>query len=227
MKVREVRVSDADQKSAKILFDTLKSFYDLSKSTALDMFARTGDLTVKNYVDDVYELDLWELGSEHLPALLRFGARDVYIGCSYKRLEDTKRTYDLIIVDTPQGCHHDYQNNIHTEHFGVLERIGKLVNQKAIVVLYCNRDPYNKDEVGSQGYDEYAEYNFEAWSEARMDFFQTDSNKMTTAEMLSGYEKRLAQFGLEVVNTVVVPCYSDVPGKEPYAFRAAFEVVKK
>ena len=70
MKVREVRVSDADQKSAKILFDTLKSFYDLSKSTALDMFARTGDLTVKNYADDVYELDLWELGSEHLPALL-------------------------------------------------------------------------------------------------------------------------------------------------------------
>ena len=32
--------------------------------------------------------------------------------------------------------------------------------------------------------------------------------------------------GFDVVNTLVVPCYSDVPRRESYSFRVAFEIVR-
>ena len=63
--------------------------------------------------------------------------------------------------------------------------------------------------------------------DARNEFFGSGDTNKSTGDMLSAYEDRLHEFGLTVVNTIVVPCYSDVPGKAPYAFRVAFEVEKQ
>lgn len=223
MKVREVNVSEADKASARIFFNAVCDFYDLKSAKALDMFARTGDLTVVNYAARVSELHLWELGGEHEEALRAFNPASVHIGCSYQTAIAVEDRFDFIVIDSPQGAHHDYNGTVHYEHFDVLEDVlPKLVSKEAVVVLYVNKRPYDKNVLGEFGYDQYAEYDFKSWMEARIVFYGT--SVISEGQALDAYKKCLTKIGMTVENALVTPCYSDVPGYEPYAFRVALKV---
>lgn len=224
MKVRQTEVSEADRASASIFFDALTRYWDLSEAKALDMFARTGELTVTNYRDAVAEIDLWELNPEHEPALRKFEPNDLKIGCSYQHLDTCEKKYDFIVVDTPQGIHSDHLGMTHVEHFDVLRSLTRIMEERCIVVLYVNMAPYNRDEEGSHGYDEYDEYDFEAWMEYRADVFGTDG-LVVESQALKTYEDIFLSMGYVVRNVLMVPCFSDAPGREPYAFRLALDVV--
>jgi len=225
MKIREVDTSVADQKSADVFFSALQEMWDLSGATALDMFARNGQLTVSRYGYNVPFIDLWELSEEHHEALSKFGPRNLKIGCSYSALAQCKDKYDLIVIDTPQGVHCDYAGIERFEHFDVLERLGRIMKPKCLVVVYVNLRPYDRDKLGSHGYDQYEEYNYDAWMKARQKFYGTwRAEKLTEEKALEGYRRAMALLGYEIDQTLMVPCYSDVAGYPPYAFRLGLAV---
>lgn len=226
MKVRQTDVSDADKQSAKVFFDAMFSFWDLSKAKTLDAFARNGQLTVENCVGRVGSLECWELGPEHEEAL-RKHTDNVKIGCSYTRmgLMSSAGDYDLIVVDTPQGLHRSDLGDVCCEHFDFLKLAARHLSVGGIIVLYCNKAPYNKEESGSQGYDEYAEYSFPDWMERRMEYYDSPTGMVSEDKMIKTYRDVLRREGRAVRRILMVPCFSDVPGKEPYAFRLALEVL--
>lgn len=224
MKVREVNTSEADQRSARVFFQALFGFFDLSKASVLDAFARNGQLTVKNYYDLVSKVTCWELGEEHEEALRKYTSH-VEIGDSYARLLTCKEQFDMIVVDTPQGIHKDSIMGRHVEHFDFFRMSLKNLNPGGIVVLYCNKSPYNKDEVGSQGYDEYEEYDFKLWMEMRKEYYGTPEHLVSEDEAIRRYREVVALEGRTLGRVLLIPCFSDVPGKAPYAFRVALEVL--
>lgn len=227
MKVKTYHTSIADQVSARVFFDSLLALYDVTGPT-LDMFARNGELTVTSYKDKIAgPLDLWELGPEHADALRAFQPRDVRIGCSYLHMAATENRYEMVVVDTPQGIHRDGRGHLHAEHFGVVWNIGKLLQPHAVIVLYCNKRPYNRDTEGSHGYDEYAEYDFDTWMEKRAEFYGWKATDVPEEAMIEAYRRVLLAQGFKVRGVHITPCHSDVPGKEPYAFRLGLEVVQE
>ena len=227
MQVRAIDVTDADVRSAKLFFDALAGFYDLSEAHALDMFARNGQLTIRNYVDRLKTVDAWELNGEHREALHDLGAEIVTIGCSYLNAVHAAKRYDLIVIDSPQGAHNDYSGSTRFEHFHSLQSLKKLDKPRCIVVLYVNKEPYDKNKEGDHGYDRYDEYDFEAWMKARQSFYSHSPYKISDAVALHAYEREMGFMGFGVVNTVMLPCYSDVPRRENYAMRVGLEIVLK
>lgn len=227
----EVRVTDttsADQRSANVFFKALLSMWDLQDVAALDAFARNGQLTVPNYADVVRELELWELGEEHREALERFSPDCVRIGCSYSHLVtaiEEGRKYGLLVIDTPQGIHADVYGNEHVEHFDFLRDSTAILADEAVVVLYVNKHPYNRDEVGEHGYDQYKEYDFDKWMSARREYY--GSTVITEGQAINQYTSALSLQGFKVTEVLAVPCYSDVPDRAPYAFRLALKVARK
>lgn len=226
MQVKTVHTTEADRASAQVFFDALFGLYVID-GPVLDMFARNGELTVAAYRDKIDgPLDLWELGPEHEDALWQFDPREVKIGCSYKSALATPNKYGMIVVDTPQGMHKDAYGKVHAEHFGVIRDIGKMLEDQAVIVLYCNKHPYNRDEAGSHGYDEYAEYDFETWMGRRASFYGWDAKNTPEEAMVAAYRRVLAEQGYRVRGVHITPCYSDVQDKEPYAFRVGLEVIR-
>lgn len=222
MQIRQVKVSSADILSARVMFKTLTEMFDLSEVHALDMFARTGVLTVESYKNYVHKYDTWELSSEHLPALQALTPNDIQIGCSYKTLSNCKKKYGMIVVDTPQGIHSDWQGETHAEHIDILASMGDIMEDKCIVVLYVNKRPYHKDEHGEQGYDRYEEYDYNEWMAQRMRFY--GRSQITEEEAIAAYRRLFEGMGKTIKSVIAVPCFSDVSGYEPYAFRLALEI---
>jgi len=225
MKIKTTHTNFADQLSAKVFFKALAELYAMKDWTVLDAFARNGELTVANYLPHVQKenLECWELGDEHTDALNALTDR-VVIGCSYETATQYPpgQQFDMVVVDTPQGVHHDYQMREMTEHFDFLPLAAGLLKDEAVLVLYVNKHPYDKDEVGSHGYDEYREYNYGKWMDARAAFYGTET--VTEGQALTTYTKMLEAYGFEVLQTLMVPCFSDVAEKDPYAFRIALSV---
>lgn len=224
MRVKTVDCTDADVRSASVFFKAVAGIYDLSKVRALDMFARNGQLTISNYRHFVRSFHAWELGPEHEVDLLRLGADEVHIGCSYQQAALCLHRYDMIVIDTPQGLHKDAGGAVHAEHFDALPIAAGLLNERGFLVLYVNKAPYNRDEVGSHGYDEYEEYDFEVWMQRRALFYHSVRSEITEDIALFAYRELLASEGYKVLSTVSVPCLSDVPGREAYSYRLGLEV---
>lgn len=226
LSIREVSTSEADQQSARVFFAAVLGMFDLKKSVALDMFARTGELTVANYRKSVGEMHAWELMPEHEETLRENHNPDVVmIGCSYHTAQVAERDgfqFDFIVVDSPQGAHHDFASNTHFEHFDVVrEVLPKIASEECIVVLYVNKAPYNKDEFGSHGYDQYSEYDYANWMDARKEFY--GSEKITEEQAIAAYRKAVAEWAT-VEQVLTVPCFSDVPDYPAYAFRLALKL---
>lgn len=228
MEVRLSNVSHADKKSSEVFFKALLAMYSFTDAIALDAFARNGQLTVPNYFFAVKELHLWELGEEHAQALEVFSPKSLQIGCSYKHLNNlnTETKFDLVVIDTPQGIHSDYEGVSRVEHFDFLSMCAKHFKDDCVVVLYVNKHPYNKDEVGEHGYDQYKEYDYAKWMGARDAYYHSTDGVIDEAMALAAYKRALKLEGFDVASSLLVPCYSDVAGKEPYAFRLALRLRK-
>jgi hypothetical protein len=233
MKVREIHVSDSDKRSAEIFFEALLKFWDLRTGHALDAFARNGQLTLACYHNKIGRVTAWELGEEHRAALERFQLYDLQIGDSYARAnpDNPSRSdkYDLIVIDTPQGAHKDGVGRTHYEHFDFMRMaLRNLAQRKCILVVYVNKSPYDKNEVGSHGYDEYEEYDYPQWLRERSDFYLLNcGTELTEDQAIAAYRRLCHGEGYKVKSVLTVPCFSDVSGKEPYSFRLALEVERE
>lgn len=205
-------------------FHLVHEFYDLRGADALDMFARDGELTVQNYAYKVKNLDVWELSEIHQKALMEYRPRDLKIGCAYNQLVETQRHYDFIVIDNPQGVHHDGNHQRRFEHFSVIPGLAPIMNKKCVIVFYVNKQPYDKAEVGAHGMDDYEEYDYKKWIEAREDFYQYDPYNLTEEAAMRAYRAAFHRIGYKIKTQIIVPCHSDVPGREPYGFRLAIEL---
>jgi hypothetical protein len=230
VKIRQVNVSDSDKMSARAFFDALGRFWDLKSRRALDAFARNGQLTVQMYTRlalGTY-IEAWELGEEHREALVNLGVSTVHIGDSYARAEAFQDKFDMVVIDTPQGAHHDSTGAVHFEHFDFFRlTLQNLLKDQGLVVLYVNKHPYDKNEVGSHGYDEYDEYDFGAWMQTRAKFYDCDvgyAGTLAEEYMIKAYRRVASEQGWSLGSMLTVPCFSDVPGRAPYAFRLALEL---
>lgn len=226
MKVREVDTTKADRESAMAMFDALHKLYPLSMMTVLDAFARNGQLTVQSYRPyiDTKNLTCWELGQQHEQDLREL-TPNVKIGCSYQQMElavKSGETFDMIVIDTPQGLHQDFLGVKHVEHFDFLKSSLALLNDNGLIVLYVNKHPYDREDLGSHGYDEYAEYDFKTWMAERKWYYGTEV--ISESRAINTYAAMLAREGYRVRQVVTMPCFSDVEGREPYAFRLALDV---
>lgn len=227
MKIRQLSVSESDRLSAKLLFGGLKEYYDFNQFSALDAFARNGQLTVSQYASHVRRVECWELGQEHEEALRR-QTDWVRIGCSYSLCREAAsrgEKYDLIVIDTPQGLHRDSEGEVHTEHFDFLDQSVAIMEDRCLVVLYVNKRPYDKSLFGSHGYDEYNEYDFAQWMKSRTSYYG-QSTHLEEENVLWVYRGRMRMRGRRIDQVWMTPCLSDVPGYAPYAFRLAMEVVR-
>lgn len=229
MNVREIHVSDSDKRSAQVFFEALLSFWDLKGCSALDAFARNGQLTLACYHHRVGEATAWELGQEHRSALEMYKLWDLQIGDSYQLARACEDRFDMVVIDTPQGAHKDSTGAVHFEHFDFMRMsLQWLLKDRGIIVVYVNKQPYDKNEVGSHGYDEYDEYDFAKWIEARKEFYGRTCGELCYEDEAIAAYRRVAEFeGFKVKSILTVPCFSDVPGKEPYSFRLALEVARE
>lgn len=226
MQVKETNATVADKLSAQILFQDLAKFTPLADMKVLDAFARNGQLTIDSYSPYVPKSNItaWELGIEHTEDLLK-KAETVLIGDSYSFLDSAVEAglkYDMVVIDTPQGLHKDAKGFVHTEHFDFLAKSLELLSDNAVIVLYVNKAPYNKEDVGSHGYDEYTEYDFQAWMNKRIDYY--GSVNITEDQALGRYRRLLQHWGFKMTQVILTPCFSDVPGRLPYSFRLALSV---
>lgn len=226
MKVKTVNISDADVRSARTLFSAVGAVYDVANLPVLDAFARNGQLTVSSCQQTGMDnIECWELGAEHEASLRERGIEEVRIGCSYKQLRVTLkegRRFGGVIIDTPQGLHLDYEGVARSEHFSFLEECLPLLEDTALIVLYVNKKPYNRDAVGSHGYDEYAEYDYDTWMQSRKTFY--GSAEITEEQAIASYRQLLNCHGFCINSLISIPCFSDVPGLPPYAFRLSLQV---
>ena len=239
MKIREVDTSVADQISAKVFFDSVRGLWDISEWKVLDAFARNGQLTVSNYGMDVGELHLWELSDQHKHDLQLIAAKrgkkktSIHFGCSYEHVARLRadgaidfHKYDMVVIDTPQGIHHDWLGIEQTEHFGFLNfELPWLLKDESFVVLYVNKKPYNAKELGSHGYDEYEEYDYDKWMRNRSSFY--GARVVDEGQAISTYARLFGHYGFDVNQVVVTPCFSDVQGLAPYSFRLGLSLRKR
>ena len=227
MQVKTEHAMIKDVLSARAFFRAMNAIHGMKEWKVLDAFARNGDLTVSSYISWINStnLECWELSPQHEHTLKTY-TRDVKIGCSYQRLQSIApdQKYDMVVIDTPQGLHKDANGMLRVEHFSFLQSAMKLVGKKCMFVLYVNKWPYDKSKEGSHGYDEYDEYDYSAWMADRTDFY--GASHFTEVTALLAYTQLVEDAGLSVANMLMVPCLSDVPGKEPYAFRLGLEVTR-
>lgn len=213
--------------SSKLFFETVAKLYDFSKGEVLDMFAKVGDLTLKHYLPFVGTADAWELNADCEGELRKLSLRDVKMGCSYITLQNCERKYDFVVVDSPQGVHLDGNGKEHVEHFDILPMLPAILKDEAVVVVYCNQRPYDKNKEGHHGQDEYVSYDFEKWMAARSMFYGTPKPKdLTQEQMLASYRRAFQELGYEVKSFLMAPYPSDVPGRDCYSFRLAMELKK-
>jgi hypothetical protein len=111
------------------------------------------------------------------------------------------------------------------EHFRALDMLPPIMADDCLVVLYVNKEPYDRDRMGSHGYDQYDTYDFKLWMDARAKFYRVISPaRVTEEEALLAYRRYFASRGFMVKQILAVPCYSDVEAYPPYAFRVAFSL---
>lgn len=221
-------IAQADRKGASLFFQAIKTFWsDWKDVEALDMFARNGELTVRHYVDFTDKLDVWDWNPSNIEPLQRFPVRRINVGCSFTALKTCPRQYDMVVCDSPQGMFHAEDGHDRVEHFEIVPQLHSILKDRSLVVLYVNKEPYDRGQVGHFGHDYAERYHFGSWMLARERFYGIkDGRYLTEQEALATYQAQFARHGLKIVNMMITPCITaGLPGMPP-AFRLALELVR-
>jgi hypothetical protein len=229
MKIEQIDVSLASAQASSNFFNALSKVYDLSNMEVLDAFARNGQLTVSHYAHWVKAVDCWEFCDEHREALQSIaGVREVVIGCSYD-LSDAERImevskYDMVVIDAPQSFHNSNHGGPMCGHLDFLtDYTEHLLKDRALVMLYVNKVPYDPAKEGHHGLDSYENFDFDMWMKRRLEFYGwVDINEQVA---LQAYEDVFHRMGRKIKSVFMHPLPDNVPGKPP-AFYMVLETVK-
>ncbi len=157
---------------------------DLSRMRALEVFAREGNWHAKSYANKVESLDAWEIDSRFKKGLRKnLPKAKIKITDSIKEtsIKSNFSKYDFIVVDNPQNCYGPKLK--YCEHFEIIPKIAKLLNQEGVLIFDINRKPFNFD-------------NFPLWKKRREKFYGLkNTGKITIKWLLGFYKKLFLKFG--------------------------------
>jgi len=126
---------------------------NFSSMKVIEMFSRAGNLHTIYYADKVASLEAWEIDPQWETKLQKnLPNAKIIIGDSIDYILNSKNksTFDLILIDAPLNNFGEKMSTFTAgpfcEHFDIIEHIGNLISQKAIVIFNVNIRPFNYEK---------------------------------------------------------------------------------
>lgn len=123
---------------------------DINKLKALELFGRKADWHTVLFYKKIKSLEVWEINQNYEEDLKKnLPNAIIKIQDSIETLKESNNLpkFDLILIDNPMNMfgYIDKKNNEkkYCEHFDVIEHIGKIIDNNAILIFNVNRMPFN------------------------------------------------------------------------------------
>jgi len=160
----------------------------LERVRALEVFGYTGERLTRIYAPHVASVEVWEIDPNLEEALRRnVPGATVRITDSYKEVETTQETFDLVVIDNSIGIYGG-----RCDHYDLFPGITRILSPDAImVVLLVTR----YDDVACANYPEILT---EEYLARRRSFYEIDDAKTApTEELIQKYIGLLREHGFE------------------------------
>ena len=166
----------------------------LENLDAIEIFGGTGhnDISVAK---NVKTFEIWEIDEKLKPELeKRFPGAKIKICNSVEMLRQNENTskFDLIMIDNPIGVFGVEKNSFeYCEHFDIIENIGKLIDDEAIVIFLINKKPFFFNKLKEKN---------ELWRQKRQEFYgNVNTNDMNIPFLTSFYTELFRSMGLVTI----------------------------
>lgn len=179
----------------KVLKELEKRGIRIKKLDTIELFARGGDWHTMDYAPFVKSVEAWEIDPVYKDTLKRnLPNAKIVITDSIKKIKETKRKFDFIISDNPEGVYG--KNDEYCEHFDIFSDIFRLIDEKGIVMV--NVFPkLNKNVL--RGNIRLEEIIKKGWLERRKKFYNTvNPADISLHKMLGVYRKIIKSNGFEL-----------------------------
>lgn len=114
----------------KVINELKRHDYLIMKET-LEVFGKTGEYHTLDYINNVGNLEIWEISQEFENKLkINFPNANVKITDSYEEIKRTEKIYDTIITDNHQGLF----GRDKCEHFEIIEDCFEKLANKSVLI---------------------------------------------------------------------------------------------
>ena len=178
-----------------------KKGIDLGKFSALEMFGRDGTWHTSVFANKVKSLEIWEINKKWEKNLKNnFPNAKIRIIDSIKTIneEENLTKFNLLLIDNPMnvfGQNKTENGKNYCEHFEVISKISKIIQDESLVIFNVNRCPFD--------YDKYP-----LWKQHREKFYgNIDTSNMSLEFLHKHYTKLFEKIGFRTIfhiNTVRV-----------------------
>ena len=178
------------QEATKELIKKFEEFGEnLRRYKTLEIFGGTGNWHTKVFADKVKSLEVWEIQPE-LETELRKNLPNstIKIVNSIKHLHSNElEKFELILIDNPMNVFgEDGKNEEYCEHFDVLTKIDRIIDERAIVVFNVNRHPFHYEK-------------FPRWKKRREEFYgMNETNDISVEFLLKFYDGFFKDLGFKI-----------------------------
>lgn len=165
----------------------------LGQMDALELFGADGLRHTLDYYHSVRSLEIWEMDDKYLPGLRKnFPNARIKITDSFKEIESTSNTYNLLVSDEPGQVFGKSQE--YCEHFELLTKhLCRVARPSTLIILNAVPDPLRQSPDANR-YPTYPGY-----LEKRGKFYGTDHpDQISIAEMIPAYRRVLSVNGFNL-----------------------------
>jgi len=172
---------------------------ELEKFSALEMFGRDGTWHTSFFANKVRSIEIWEIDKKWEKKLKNnFPNAKIRILDSIKTIkeEENLTKFNLLLIDNPMnifGQNQEESDKNYCEHFEILPKISKIIQDESLVIFNINRCPFD--------YDKYP-----LWKQRREKFYgNTDTSNMSLEFLQKFYTKLFKKIGFRTIfyiNTV-------------------------
>jgi len=148
--------------------------YDFSTKNGVEFFGREGDWQTKTIASNIKKIKVLEINDDHFEKLtdnLPSNA-DVKICDAIKEIDVIQEKFDIISLDNPMNCFGD--NLQYCEHFDILHKIKKIIENEALIIFNVKTKPFNYEE------------NF-LWKKRRNEFYNINNTSSLTLDFLEKF----------------------------------------
>jgi len=182
----------------------------LNNLHTVEVFGRTGEWHTKVYADKVKSLEIWEIDSEWKKQLKKnFPNAKIRIIDSIKLINESTNLpkYDFIIVDNPQNLFRSTKLRArYCEHFEVLTKIDRLIDNYGIIVFNVNPKPFDYEK-------------WPLWKKRREDFYNINNTEEIEINFLTNfYVQFFNNIGLKTIFHFYVKRLTPNPKETIYYF---------
>jgi len=165
----------------------------LSQMDALELFGADGLRHTLDYCHAVRSLEIWEMDHKYLPGLRKnFPNARIKITDSFKEIESTPNTYNLLVSDEPGQVFG--KNQEYCEHFELLTKyLCRVARPSTLIILNAVPDPLRQSPDANK-YSTYLGY-----LDKRREFYSSDHPEhISIAEMIPAYRRVLSANGFHL-----------------------------